>query len=295
MALLSGRKLPAVITIAGGMLFGAPFLRMIQTFITQGLPRVWHDVIEPSVWYRGFRSGTWFAVVLPIIGLILGLGFARIHIGTGQMIIYVSFVLSYIVLGILLFLADTAAAVIIAVLPETERTEIALRETKDGFKKYIQTILAFELFAALSFVVLGVYAAMFVVAAVVLGIAAYYQVSAAYDIPVTWAPSFMMGTSITAVVVMVALVGLSVLPITRPYMLRAGINPVSFLHGGVISEGKVGAAEKASRKKEREICDAEIAAIVSNMAKIDVKSDNARTTFDTQKEALAEKKKSCTF
>lgn len=284
-----------MVVVVGGMLFGVPFLEMIRTFFTHGLPRVWHEVVEPSACYRGIRSGTWFAIVLPIIGIVLGLGVARLHIGAGQILIYGTFVLSYIILGVLLFLADAAAAVIIAVLPETERTEIALHETRIGFKKYVQTILAFELFAALSFVVLGVYGAIFVVAAVVLGLAAYYQVSAAYDIPVTWAPGFMMGTSITAIVVMVILVALSLLPITRPYLMRVGVDPVMFLNNGVISSGNMNDAEKDSRKKEREICDAEIADIVTAIANIKKDDMEARATFETQKEALAKKKKSCTF
>lgn len=295
MALLSGRKLPGMTVVVGGALFGAPFLRMIRTFITQGVPTAWHDHVETLPFYWAFRSGTWFAIVLPIIGLVLGLGVARLDIAVGQILIYVSFVLSYIILGVLLFLADTFAAIAIAVVPETERTETALHEARIGFKKYVKTIFAFELFAALSFVVLGVYGAMLVVGAVVLALAAYYQTSDAYDIPVTWAPGFMMGTSITAIIVMVILVALSLLPITRPYMMQVGINPVSFLHGGVVSEGKIGAAEKTSRKKEREICDAEIATIVTEIEKINKDSKDARTTFIAQKEALAEKRKSCTF
>ena len=295
MALLSLKKLPGIAIIGGGVLYGRPFLTMVWMFLTEGVPTVWRNHVQLNPYYRAFRNGTWIAVVLPIYGLTVGLLLARVHIGMGQGVIYIFFVLSFLILGALLFLVDTFAAISIELLPEDERTEEALHNLRVGIKKYVQTILAFELFAALSFVVLGVYAVLGVVAAVALALAAYYQVSSAYDRPVTWAPGFMMNTSITAVFVMVILVALSLLPATRPYMLAVGINPTSFLHGGVIGEGKLSAAEKASRKKEREICDAEIAAIRKSIEAIDATKDGARTTKAAQDKKLAEKKKSCIF
>ena len=176
MALFSLRKVPALLTIGGGVLYGRPFLSMIWAFITNGIPTVWRNHVQTNAYYRGFRNGTWAAIVLPFIGLILGLLIARIHIGLAQAIIYLSFVVSYMILGVLLFLGDTFGDIAIDLLPEGEQTEEDLQDLRVGFKKYVQTILAFELFFCLSFVVLGVYASLGAVAIILLALAAYYQV-----------------------------------------------------------------------------------------------------------------------
>ena len=302
MALLSLKKLPALFAIGGGVLYGRPFLTMIWAFITDGIPTVWRNHVKTNAYYQGFRNGTWAAIVLPFIGLVLGLLLARIHIGLAQAIIYLSFVVSYVILGVLLFLGDTFGDIAINLLPEDEQTEEDLQDLRVGIKKHLQTILAFELFFCLSFVVLGVYASLGAVAVILLALGAYYQVSDAYDRPVTWAPGFMMNTSITAIFVLVTLVVLSLIPVTRPYMLRVGINPVSFLHRGVISAGKYGDAKAASLKKERELCDAEIEAIKASIDGIDVNkpitAKDPKTPRSIKKELdgqLEEKQKSCTF
>ncbi|TSD05036.1 MAG: hypothetical protein Greene071436_19, partial [Parcubacteria group bacterium Greene0714_36] len=62
-----------------------------------------------------------------------------------------------------------------------------------------------------------------------------------------------------------------------------------------IGAGDFDAAEKVSRKKEREICDAEITSIAHAIEALSATDSKSRSTKKVLDKQLAEKKKSCIF
>ncbi|MEK7099466.1 MAG: hypothetical protein AAB916_03020 [Patescibacteria group bacterium] len=295
--------------LGGWLMYGRPFLAVLGNHITNGVPQVWRAAMA-NRYSLAARRGISFALVFTIIGIVLGLWSARNNTEAGQIIIYVSFVVSFLIVKVIASLISVFASALVKLLPVGEQTEEAMQDIRAGLKKRVDVALAFHIFTALSFVTLGVFVPIGIDAIVVLAIIAYYQVSDAYDVPVTWAPSFMMGVSITEAIVLVILSGLSVLPMTRPYVNAVGIDPLRFVHRGVVDASGFEAAQADRRAKLKQICGAEIGALQKSINAIDptkeetdvktgIKSQvvdpKARENYTRYTRELEEKKKSCFF
>lgn len=239
------------------LVYGAPFLQAVGHGITQGIPQAL-NAIAADRYFRRFKKGIVWGVSLPIGGLLLASWLAQTSTGWGQAVIYGTFGLSFLILKIAASLINAFASIGLNLLPVGERTQEAAQEIREGMYILIDKTLAFELFVGLSYLCLGIFADPAIAAIVMFGVGTYYQVSAAYNVPVTWAPKFMMNVALAEAILLTVVTGLSVFPPTREYVDRVGLDPLDFLSAGMINLSTLDAARQEARDKHDEICNAKI-------------------------------------
>lgn len=281
--------------VVGWAAYGNLFFSAAWAHATHTLPTVWRNNVRTNRYYRMFEHSIGWALVLPVVVLPLGLWVARRDVETGRAMIAVALMISFLTLKILLSLVKVAADVSIAVAPIPSRTEEAAREFIAGFTGDIKVAVAYLGYTAIAFAVLGVFVAIDIIAVVVIGLFVFYQISDAFRLPVEWAGPVMANTTLMAIIVFVVLGGFAAMPIARPYMDSVGIDPMRFLHGGVVDGKYLDGAKEADRALNKRICDHEIDTLKLKMEAVDFTSSTARITYDALHREMMEKRKNCLF
>lgn len=241
--------------VGGGLFYGRGFLRMVWTFINEGIPTAWSDHVTPNRYYQAFRTAFWIAIVFPVGGGLLAIGAARfVDTGIAQAMLFIAIVPSLAIFATLLFLADVLTSIVEFLLPADKTSEQAMRDFYEGFTNYVWVGLAWESFIALLLIVAGIYATLWVLALCGFAMLVYFIVARAYNIKVKWAPSVMMNTSMAVFLIAVTIFAGVLFPITRPYVMRAGIPVGSFVHKGVVDAGAFTEIERAYYERRRTLC-----------------------------------------
>ena len=271
------------ITAVGGTLaYGRDFWNMLGAWIGSG-----YEAIAETRYYGTIRKSLKFAVAIPFVGGILGLLAAHFYgIRDGQKIIYGSFGISFVLLFLLLFLANAFAAIAVGGFPIKEERKAEYTALRRGFKKRVQRGMAWEIGLGVILICIGVYAKPWVFAMGVAGFGLYFMTAEAYNRPVTWGPNVLMAIG------MILMLTTVVVSTPTPLGVMLGINFRSALQTGIDTPA-FDAVEVQYYAILRQKCTDEVNAITAGIKKINIKDADALPTLKNKMGELEAKKKEC--
>lgn len=280
----------SVLLVVGSLIWGRDFLSMLYTFTTSGIPTAWDRHVAANRYYRAFKTAFKIAIGLPILGTVMALFCARSHLymNYAQLSVFITFLPSAAIFGVLLFLANVFAAIATTLfVPEEERRQ-AVREIRVGLQREVSVYLSWELTIGYIFFLIGTDATLWVLGVSVWGIILYVVVTYAFNWRVAWAPYVMATLGLGGLVVMIILLVVMIFPTSRRYAASWGIKPGKFVHMGVVDTTTFIDADKEVATKLKELCEIDVNEIKSKI----IKAQDTTALLSYQKQ-LRKKEQEC--
>lgn len=243
--------------VGGTLIFGRRFLGDVWRLLSHGAPRVLDEVVANGL-FQIFGGAIAVAVGLPIVGGLVGLFLAHRHYvlwifptgpDVGRVVIFFSFLLSFIILWGIWRLADIFARVLEFFDPDRN-----IENMRTGIRRWSLTGLSVELLIAGALLTIGVFAPMGAIGVVLLGVLLYWVASEALGRETR----LLLRAAVAFAILFVLYGGIASVPPSWWLALTGkDLSPIVRFHSAV-DNIDVDEAEHSRFQRERELCSEEI-------------------------------------